>query len=98
MARKQVKSQCKSNCSAANPRIAEHPFSALPDVVQEKLKELSWEKELLLRCTYCGDIWIEKTDIIGNAYHRRVIKVGIDNHVGGEGMIWKIMEYGSRKT
>lgn len=85
-------SQCKSNCSATNPNVSNYDPSLLPEKVRERLKELGLDQETLRRCSYCGDIWIEKFERAGDSFRERVIKVGIDDHIAGEGMIWKILE------
>jgi|GEM_PF-4674703 len=86
-------SECKSgNCGATNPNVVDYQLSLLPLGVQKKLKELKLDQEKIRHCTYCGDIWIEKLEFNASGPLEKIIKIGIDNSVGREGMIWKILE------
>ncbi|OHD82121.1 MAG: hypothetical protein A2355_07955 [Spirochaetes bacterium RIFOXYB1_FULL_32_8] len=76
---------------AANPNVTSHPRSSLPKNVIEKIVDLKLENEPMMRCGYCGNIWIEKFEI-NNPLKPRIITVGVDNSVAGEGMIWKILD------
>jgi hypothetical protein len=85
-------SECPSKaCSATRPNIFNHMFEQLPDDVQDKLKELSLDKVSIKRCGYCGDIWIERFDTYSISTRKDII--GIDNTVGGGGIIWKVLEW-----
>lgn len=86
------KSDCASkDCGAANPIVVNIASDKLPNKVIEKLKEKGLDREMLRKCTYCGNIWIEKF-VVGRPGDPTIIWVGIDNSVGGKGMVWKILE------
>ncbi|MFZ3301398.1 MAG: hypothetical protein WA152_01640 [Microgenomates group bacterium] len=85
-------SKCPFNdCTAASPNVSSYPHSDLPKDVIEKLKELEIENEPMMRCGYCGNIWIEKFEI-NNPLKSRNITVGIDNSVADKGMVWVILD------
>lgn len=86
------KSDCASkDCGAANPTVVNIVLGRLPDEVVEKLKQKGLDREMLRKCVYCGNIWIEKF-VVGRPATPTIVWVGIDNSVGGKGMVWKILE------
>lgn len=86
-------SECPSEfCGATNPKIFPTRFDSLPAEVQEELKKRGWDKYDLKHCGYCGDVWVEFYDTDNYTQGKRKIIIGIDNHVGGQGMIWKILK------
>lgn len=78
------------NCMAADPHISSKSYASLPEEVQQELKNRNLDKGDLKRCSYCGNVWVEKWDYEGRMPRQETTIIGIQK-LGTDEMSWPIL-------
>jgi uncharacterized Zn finger protein len=76
----------------ARPKSEEYSPTLLPVKVQEEIKKRKLDKQRLMKCLYCGDVWIEKLDYINGNPVVSQIPVGVDDSSGAKELHWSILD------